>query len=210
MIAKLDLKKELKYLYNPSAKAVEEVEVPVFNFAMVKGFVPAGVKVAEALEFVEALTALYGISYTLKFAAKQRKVEPVDYPVMALEGLWWVEGDAFEFGKLQEQNFNVMILQPGVVTAEMFAEALAQLKKKKPSPGLEKLRFEPFREGRSVQVLHLGPYSEEEPTIERMKNYMKEHNLVRNGHHHEIYMGDPRKAAPEKLKTILRQPVKSA
>ena len=210
MIAKLDLKKELKYLYNPSAKAVEEVEVPVFNFAMVKGFVPAGVKVAEALEFVEALTALYSISYTLKFTAKQRKVEPVDYPVMALEGLWWVEGDAFEFGKLQEQNFNVMILQPGVVTAEMFAEALAQLKKKKPSPGLEKLRFEPFREGRSVQVLHLGPYSEEEPTIERMKNYMKEHNLVRNGHHHEIYTGDPRKAAPEKLKTILRQPVKSA
>jgi len=210
MIAKLDLKKELKYLYNPSAKAVEEVEVPVFNFAMVKGFVPAGVKVAEALEFVEALTALYSISYTLKFTAKQRKVEPVDYPVMALEGLWWVEGDAFEFGKLQEQNFNVMILQPGVVTAEMFAEALAQLKKKKPSPGLEKLRFEPFREGRSVQVLHLGPYSAEAPTIERMKEYMKERGLVRNGHHHEIYMGDPRRAAPEKLKTILRQPVQKA
>jgi hypothetical protein len=210
MITKLDLKKELKYLYNPSAKAVEEVEVPEFNFAMVKGFVPAGVKVAEAPEFVEALTALYGISYTLKFAVKQRKVEPVDYPVMALEGLWWTEGDAFGFGKLQEQNFNVMILQPGVVTGEMFAEALAQLKKKKPSPGLEKLRFEPFHEGRSVQVLHLGPYAEEEPTIERMKIYMKEHNLVRNGHHHEIYMGDPRKAAPEKLRTILRQPVKKA
>jgi hypothetical protein len=205
MITKLDLKKELKYLNNPSVKAVEEVEVQEFNFAMVRGFVPAGVKVAEAPEFVEALTALYGISYTLKFAAKQRKV---DYPVMALEGLWWVEGDAFEFGKLQEQNFNVMILQPGVVTAEMFAEALEQLKKKKPSPGLEKLRFEPFREGRSVQVLHLGPYSEEEPTIERMKVYMKEHNLVRNGYHHEIYMGDPRRAAPEKLRTILRQPVK--
>lgn len=208
MEPKLDLKKELKYLYNPSAKAVEEVEVPEFNFAMVKGFIPAGVKVAEAPEFVDALTALYGISYTLKFAIKQRKVEPMDYPVMALEGLWWVEGDAFEFGKLQEQNFNVMILQPEVVTAEMFAEALELLKKKKPSPGLEKLRFEPFREGRSVQVLHLGPYSAEQPTIDRMKVYMKEHSLVRNGHHHEIYMGDPRRAAPEKLKTILRQPVK--
>jgi hypothetical protein len=210
MVTKIDLKKELKYLYNPSAKALEEVEVPEFNFAMVKGFVPAGVKVAEAPEFVKALTALYGISYSLKFAVKQRKVEPVDYPVMALEGLWWVEGDAFEIGKLQEQNFNLMILQPEVVTAEMFAEALEQLKKKKPSPGLEKLRFEPFREGKSVQVLHLGPYSEEGPTIERMKTYMKERNLVRNGHHHEIYMGDPRRSAPEKLKTILRQPVKSA
>jgi len=210
MVTKLDLKKELKYLYNPSVKAIEEVELPEFNFAMVKGFVPAGVKVAEASEFVEALTALYGISYTLKFIVKQRKVEPVDYPVMALEGLWWVDGDAFEFGKLQEQNFNVMILQPEVVTAEMFAETLEQLKKKKPSPGLEKLRFEPFCEGRSVQVLHLGPYSEEGPTIERMKDYMKERNLVRNGHHHEIYMGDPRRVAPEKLKTILRQPVKQS
>lgn len=208
MVTKLDLKKELKYLYNPSAKAVEEVEVPELNFAMVKGVVPAGVKVAEAPEFVEALTALYGISYTLKFAAKQRKVEPVDYPVMSLEGLWWIEGEAFGFGKLQEQHFNVMILQPGLVTADMFAESLAQLKKKKPSPGLDKLRFEPSREGRSVQVLHLGPYSEEEPTIERMKIYMKEHNLVRNGYHHEIYMGDPRRAAPGKLRTILRQPVK--
>jgi len=208
MVTKLDLKKELKYLYNPSAKAVEEVEVPEFNFAMVRGFVPAGVKVAEAPEFVEALTALYGISYSLKFAIKQRKVEPVDYPVMALEGLWWVDGDAFEIGKLQEQNFNVMILQPEVVTANMFAEVLVQLKKKKPSPGLDKLRFEPFREGRCVQVLHLGPYSEEAPTIERMKDYMNERGLVRNGHHHEIYMGDPRRAAPEKLRTILRQPVK--
>jgi hypothetical protein len=208
MVTKLDLKKELKFLYNPSAKAVEEVDVPEFNFAMVKGLVPSGVKVAEAPEFVEALTALYGISYSLKFAIKQRKVEPVDYPVMALEGLWWVEGDTFEIGKLQEQNFNVMILQPAVVTEEMFAEALTQLKKKKPSPGLEKLRFEPFREGRCVQVLHLGPYAAEQPTIERMKEYMKEHSLVRNGNHHEIYMGDPRRAAPEKLRTILRQPVK--
>jgi hypothetical protein len=208
MITKLDLKKDMKYLYNPSAKSVEEVEVPEFNFTMVEGVVPAGVKVAEAVEFVEALTALYGISYTLKFAAKQRKSEPVDYPVMALEGLWWVEGDMFEFGKLQKQHFNVMILQPGLITADMFAEALEHLKKKKPSPGLEKLRFESFREGRCVQILHLGPYAAEQATIERMKVYMNEHDLVRNGHHHEIYMGDPRRAAPEKLRTILRQGVK--
>jgi hypothetical protein len=207
MVTKLDLKKELKYLYNPSAKSVEEVEVPEFNFAMVDGFIPAGVKVADSPEFMDAMTALYAIAYTLKFSTKQRKENPVDYPVMALEALWWVKGDDFEFGKVQDWYFRAMILQPAVVTADAFAEALAQLRKKKPSPGLEKLRFESFREGRSMQILHLGPYSEEEPTIDRIKTYMKEHNLVRNGHHHEIYLGDPRRAAPEKLRTILRQPV---
>jgi hypothetical protein len=207
MVTKLDLKKELKYLYNPSAKSVKEVEVPEFNFAMVDGFIPAGVKVADSPEFMDAMTALYAIAYTLKFSTKQRKENPVDYPVMALEALWWVKGDDFEFGKVQDWYFRAMILQPAVVTADAFAEALAQLRKKKPSPGLEKLRFESFREGRSMQILHLGPYSEEEPTIDRIKTYMKEHNLVRNGHHHEIYLGDPRRAAPEKLRTILRQPV---
>jgi hypothetical protein len=208
MITKLDLKKDLKYLYNPSAKSVEEVEVPEFNFAMVDGCVKAGEKVADSVDFMDAMTALYGIAYTLKFNTKLRNVEPVDYPVMALEALWWVKGDEFEFGKVQDWFFTAMILQPGVVTRPMFEDALAQLKKKKPSPGLEKLRLEPFFEGRCVQVLHLGPYSAEPPTIEHMKSYMKEHNLVRNGHHHEIYLGDPRRAAPEKLRTILRQGVK--
>jgi hypothetical protein len=208
MVDIIDLKKELKYLYNPSAKAVEEVDVPEFKFARVDGFIPAGVKVADSVEFMDAMTALYGIAYTLKFSSKLRKENPIDYSVMALEALWWVQGDEFEFGKTQDWFFTAMILQPAHITPEMFAEVLAQLKKKKPSPGLEKLRFEPFREGRSVQILHLGPYSAEQPTIERMKDYMKERSLVRNGHHHEIYMGDPRKAAPENLKTILRQPVK--
>ncbi len=208
MVTKLDLKKELKYLYNPSPKAVEEVEVPGFKFAMLDGFIPAGVKVADSPEFMDAMTALYGIAYTLKFNTKLRKENPIDYSVMALEALWWVQGDEFEFGKVQDWFFTAMILQPAHISPEMFADALAQLKKKKPSPGLEKLRFAPFCEGRSVQVLHLGPYSAEPPTIERMKDYMKEHNLVRNGHHHEIYLGDPRRATPEKLRTILRQPVK--
>jgi hypothetical protein len=208
MITKLDLKKDLKYLYNPSAKAVEKVEVPELKFAMVNGFIPAGVKVADSPEFMDAMTTLYGIAYTLKFSIKQRKENPVDYPVMALEALWWVKGDDFEFGKVQDWYFRAMILQPVVVTAEIFTEALAQLRKKKPSPGLEKLRFESFREGRCVQILHLGPYAAEQATIERIKEYMKEQNLVRNGHHHEIYLGDPRRTAPEKLRTILRQGVK--
>lgn len=208
MVTKLDLKKELKYLYTPSAKVVQEVEVPEFHFARLDGTVKAGEKVADSVDFMDAMTALYGIAYTIKFSIKLRKVDPVDYPVMPLEALWWVEEGEFEFGKAQDWRFSAMILQPDVVTRDSFEEALAQLKKKKPSPGLEKLRFEPFQEGRCVQVLHLGPYSAEQLTIERLKEYMKERCLARNGHHHEIYLGDPRRAAPEKLRTILRQGVK--
>ncbi len=210
MTDKIDLRKELKYLYAPSAKKVELVDVPAFKFVMIDGVVKASEKVGDSPEFVDALTALYGMSYTLKFASKLRKENPIDYTVMALEGLWWVEGGEFEFGRKQDMRFTAMMMQPDHITNDMYQQALEQLKKKKPSPGLAKLRFESFQEGLSVQVMHIGPYSAEEPTIERMKAFMKENNLVRNGHHHEIYFGDPRRSAPEKLKTVLRQPVKTA
>lgn len=210
MTNKIDLRKELKYLYAPSAKNVELVDVPAFKYVMVDGTVPAGVPVADAPEFAEAMTAMYGMSYTLKFASKLRKENPIDYTVMALEALWWVEGGEFEFGRKQDWRFTALMMQPDHITTEMYQQALEQLKKKKPSQGLAKLRFETFHEGLSVQVMHIGPYSAEQPTIERMKAFMKENGLVRNGHHHEIYFGDPRRSAPEKLKTILRQPVKKA
>lgn len=103
-----------------------------------------------------------------------------------------------------------MIMQPSHITTELFGDALVQLKKKKPSPAVAKLRLESFREGTSVQIMHIGPYSAEPATLDRMKSFMQERGLTRNGRHHEIYMGDPRRSAPEKLKTILRQPVKPA
>jgi hypothetical protein len=205
---KLDLHKQYKNLYSPSAKQVELVEVPPFQFAMIDGIIKANESPATSADFADAMQALYGISYTLKFASKLRKQDPIDYTVMALEALWWVENDDFEFGKKQDWYFTAMIMQPPHITAEMFGDALAQLNKKKTSTALAKLRLENFHEGQSVQVIHIGPYSAEPATIDRMKAFMQEHNLTRNGKHHEIYLGDPRKSAPEKLKTVLRQPVK--
>jgi len=205
---KIDLRKQLKHLYMPSAKVVELVEVPAFKFAMIDGAVSSGQTVSDSAGFGEALTALYGISYTLKFMSKLRKENPVDYTVMALEGLWWVKGDDFDFTRKEDWYFTAMMLQPDHISEAMFQEGLAQLTRKRPSPALDKLRLATFEEGLSVQVMHIGPYAEEPATIERMKAFMQANHLERNGKHHEIYLGDPRRAKPEKLKTVLRQPVK--
>lgn len=205
---KIDLRKQYKNLYQPSAKKIELVEVPEFKFAMIEGIVRKGEKVGESPEFVQAMEALYGLAYTLKFASKLRKENPIDFTVMSLEALWWVKNDDFAFGKPDDWHFKAMIMQPEHITEEMFKEALIQLEKKRPNQALAKLQIEHFAEGQSVQVMHIGPYAEEASTIERMKLFMKENGLVRNGKHHEIYLGDPRRADPVKLKTVLRQPVK--
>jgi hypothetical protein len=204
---KIDLRKQLKYLYAPSAKKVELVEVPAFKFAMVDGKIEPGKAPDTSQEFQEAMEALYGISYTLKFMSKLRKVDPIDYTVMALEGLWWVEGGKFDFNKKDNWRWTVMMMQPDHITPEMYQEALQQLKKKKDTPAITKLRFESFQEGLSIQIMHVGPYAEEPQTIEKMKAFARENGYTLRGKHHEIYMGDPRRTKPEKLKTILRFPV---
>ncbi|MBU2611095.1 MAG: GyrI-like domain-containing protein [Chloroflexi bacterium] len=209
---KLDLRKELKYLYQPSAKQVTVVQVPRFQFAMLDGQIEAGQGPSTSASFQEALQALYGISYTLKFTSKLRKENPVDYPVMALEGLWWIEGGEFDIHKKDNWLYTVMMLQPDFITAEMYGEALAQLRKKRgDNPSLAKMRLEPFEEGLCVQVMHIGPYADEPATVERMKSFARENgyrDLVGlGGKHHEIYLGDPRRADPAKLKTVLRHPI---
>jgi hypothetical protein len=205
---KLDLKKKYKDLYKPSAKQVVVVDVPEFKFVMVDGVIPAGTPVAEAEDFVNAMTVLYGLSYTLKFASKLRKENPIDYTVMALEGLWWVKGGEFKFGKVEPWYFTAIMMQPEHITQEMYQEAVAEFKRKKgDNPALAKLRFEPFHEGLSVQVMHLGPYSEEPATIARMDAYAEENGYKMRGKHHEIYLGDPRRGDPAKTKTVLRHAV---
>ena len=209
----LDLKKEFKYLYQPSAKKPEIVKVPKLQFAMIDGAIEKGSEPGKSPMFAEATQALYSISYTLKFMLKKRKTSAVDYPVMALEGLWWVEDGFFDITVKDNWFYTLMILQPEVVTKEVFAEGLAEVKKKKgDSPALSKLRLANFEEGLSVQMMHIGPYATEPATIERMRAYMAENGLKDNvgpkGKHHEIYLGDPRKADPAKLKTVLRHPVK--
>jgi hypothetical protein len=207
----LDLRKELKQFYAPSAKKVELVDVPEFQFAMVSGAIEPGMEPGNSPAFVGAMEALYGISYTLKFMSKLRKVDPIDYPVMALEGLWWVEEGEFRIDRKDNYLWNVMILQPDHITSEMFEEARAQVAKKRgDSPALARLRLERFREGLCVQILHIGPYADEPATVARMDAFAAEHGYVMRGKHHEIYMGNPLRAAPEKLKTVLRHAVEKA
>ena len=204
---KLDLRKELKYLYDPSPKKVEIVDVPAFQFIMLDGEIESGSSPGLSESFQEAIQALYGISYTLKFMSKLRAENPIDYSVMALEALWWVEGGDFDITRPGDWRWTAMMMQPDHITRKMYEEALAQLRKKKPGPGLNRLRLEAFHEGLSMQIMHVGPYAEETATIARMHEFARENGYALRGRHHEIYLGDPRRADPAKLKTVLRQPV---
>lgn len=208
----LDLKKKFKYLYQPSAKKIEIIQVPNLQFAMINGAIEKGQAPGTSPLFAQATQALYGLSYTLKFMLKKRKTNAVDYSVMALEGLWWVEDGMFDITIKDNWFYTLMIMQPEVITKEIFEEAREQVRRKKgASEILSKLKLATFDEGLCVQVMHIGPYAAEPATIDRMKEFMTENNLRDNvgpnGKHHEIYLSDPRKAAPEKMKTILRHPV---
>jgi hypothetical protein len=207
----LDLKKQLKHLYNPSAKQPEVVDVPSFNFLMVDGAIEKGFEPGNSPLFQENTETLYGIAYTLKFMLKKRPIDPIDYPVMALEGLWWVEDGQFDIQIKDNWFYTLMILTPDVVTPEHFVEGLVQLRKKRgDQPAFSRLRLEPFEEGLCVQMMHIGPYATEPDTIEKMKVFSSENNLTWQNNHHEIYLGDPRRSDPSKLKTILRHPVTRA
>lgn len=208
----LDLKKQFKHFYQPSAKKVEIVQIPSLRFAMIDGAIEKGSEPGESPSFAEATQALYGISYTLKFMLKKRQTDPIDYPVMALEGLWWVEDGMFDITVKDNWFYTLMILQPEVITPEIFEEARQQVRRKRGDGAtLSRLRLADFEEGLCVQTMHIGPYATEPATIDRMREYMQQNglkdNVGPNGKHHEIYLGDPRKADPAKLKTVLRHPV---
>jgi len=209
----LDLKKQYKNLYQPSAKKIEIVQVPSLQFAMIDGAIEKGSEPGKSPTFADATQALYSLSYTLKFMLKKRKTNAIDYPVMALEGLWWVEDGMFDITVKDNWFYTLMILQPEVITSDIFEEAREQIRKKKgDSEMLFRVRLAHFEEGLCVQVMHVGPYATEPATIERMREFMQENglkdNVGPNGKHHEIYMSDPRRVAPEKMKTVLRHPVK--
>jgi hypothetical protein len=202
-VKKIDYKKELKHLYRASAKKVEIVDVPMMNFLMIDG---AG-DPNTSPEFQEAVEALFGVSYTLKFMIKKGELE-VDYGVLPLEGLWWAD-DMSQFSTQNKENWKwtLMIMQPAYVTTDLVRGAIEQVKKKKKAAAAPGLRFEAFSEGNSAQVMHIGPFSEEGPTIEKLHQFIEENGFNLSGKHHEIYLSDFRRAAPEKLKTIIRQPI---
>ena len=208
----LDLKKEFKHLYQPSAKKVEIVQVPRLQFVMIDGAIEKGSEPGKSPMFAEATQALYSVSYTLKFMLKKRKTDPIDYPVMALEGLWWVEDGMFDITIKDNWFYTLMIMQPEVITPDIFAEGLEQVRKKKgESELLSNVRLEHFEEGLCVQTMHIGPYATEPATIERMRAFAEENGyrdcIREDRKHHEIYLGDPRKADPAKMKTVLRHPI---
>jgi len=201
-MAKIDFKKELKHLYSSSAKAVVAVDVPAMNFLMVDGEGDPNT----AQQYREAVEALFSVSYTIKFMVK--KDAGVDYGVMPLEGLWWVDDmTKFSTERKDEWKWTSMIMQPKYVTAKHVNAAIEAVRKKKNLPALSKLRFESFHEGAAAQIMHIGPYSAEGPNIAKIHAFIHNSGHTLSGKHHEIYLNDARRTAPEKLKTILRQPM---
>ncbi|WP_339093963.1 GyrI-like domain-containing protein [Deinococcus sp. VB343] len=199
-MTKLDLKKEQRHLYAPRAGEIGVVDVPAMNFLMVDGAGDPNGNPA----YVDAVTALFSVSYTLKFALK---CGGQDYAVMPLEGLWWADDwGAFLGTDRAGWRWTMMIRQPDFVTPEQVQEAVRVARQKKPLPALDGLRFESFAEGKAAQLLHIGPYSEEGPNIQRLHAFIEQRGQL-SGKHHEIYLSDIRKAAPERWKTVLRQPM---
>jgi len=201
-MSKLDLKKQYREFYNPSVKECSVVEVPEMQFLMIDGSGDPNTATA----YREAIEALYGMSYTLKFLSK--KTEDIDYVVMALEGLWWTD-DMAEFSEDDKSawSWTAMMMQPDHITGAHVETAIGELRRKKDPPALDRIRFEPFQEGLSVQVMHIGPYADEAPTIARLHQFAADRGYRLRGKHHEIYLSDPRRTAPERLRTVIRQPV---
>jgi hypothetical protein len=200
---KLDLKKKWKQLYGAKADAITAVDVPPLTYLMVDGEGDPNT----SQTFQEAVEALYSLSYTLKFTLK-KSPRAIDYGVMPLEGLWWADDPrAFYEADKSTWKWTVMILQPDVIRQVEVDAAFDQVRKKKNPAALDRVRFEKLEEGPSAQVLYLGPFSAEGPVIQRMHDFIHAAGKQLRGKHHEIYLSDPRRTAPEKLKTILRQPM---
>jgi len=157
--------------------------------------------------YAAAIQALYSVSYTAKFAIKKAGGE--DFKVAPLEGLWWAEDMTTFAGDKSEWEWTAMIRQPDSVSAEMVERFADEVATKKELPAARRLRLERFEEGPAAQVLYVGPYADEGPTIARLHEFIHDHGFTFDGRvqrHHEIYLGDPRRTAPEKLRTIIRQP----
>lgn len=201
-MSKIDYKKELRHLYHATTKGAVVVDVPPMNFLMIDGVGDPNT----TPHYQQAVEALFSVSYAVKFTVK--KTQGVDYVVMPLEGLWWADDmSAFLEGDRSRWRWTIMIMQPDVASAETVHAAIAATRAKKPLPAVDKLRFERFHEGRAAQIMHVGPFSEEGPTIERLHEFIRQRSEL-TGKHHEIYLSDVRRAHPEKWKTILRQPMK--
>lgn len=199
---KINLMKEYKSYY--TAKTTPEiVEIEEGKFLAIEGKGAPGCD-----EFQAKVSALYSLAYGIKMLMKK---EGKDFTVAKLEGLWWVDSDKpYTEVPREEWRWTLLIRQPEFVTSEIVEKARQEVIKKKKIKMVKEVKFKKLREGKCVQILHIGPYSTESESVAKMEKLMKEKGLTKNGPHHEIYlvMAYPRKVPDEKLKTILRQPVK--
>jgi len=201
-MTKIDLRKELAWLYKPSARTISLVDVPEMAFIMIDGQ-----GAPESEQYAQSIQALYPVAYTLKFTKKLK--EGMDFTVMALEGLWWADDlSAFDpnSGDRNAWQWTMMMMQPDFITRDDFDAAVKAARKKQDLPGLSKIRFERFKEGKAAQLMHIGPYSAEGPNIVKIHDKIKEIGGKLTGKHHEIYLSDPRRTDPSKWKTVIRQP----
>jgi hypothetical protein len=205
-MAKMDFKKEFKQFYNPTAKSFTVVDVPPMNFLMIDG--QGDPNTSEA--YRQAIEALFSVSYALKFMSKKSESH-LDYTVMLLEGLWWAaDNRAFVNRDKASWYWTAIVMQPNFITPVMVDEARREAARKQENPALDKIRFECFEEGSAAQIMYIGAFADEGPTIAKMHQFIAENGGQLSGKHHEIYLSDPRRTAPEKLKTVIRQPFSKA
>ena len=205
MPAKIDFKKKFKELYQPTAKEVVVVEVPEMQFLMIDGMGSPG----DSQEYSNAMAALFPVAFKIKFLSKAKGK---DYVVPPSEGLWWADDmNDYTGGNRDKWKWTMMIMLPDWITKELIEESIniTLQKKSEIAKTVKKLRVENYDEGKSAQIMHIGPFSEEGPTVDKVHNFIKNQNGKFDGlkqKHHEIYLSDPRKAKPENMKTVIRQP----
>jgi hypothetical protein len=202
-MVKYDFKKEKKNLYYPSDKLVSVVDVPRMNFLMIDGQGDPNT----SQEYQDAMETLFPVSYKTKFLSKKQNNQ--DYVVMPLEGLWWAENmEEFNIEDKESWKWTVMIMQPEFITKELISMATEGVESKKNLASISKVRFEKFSERLSAQIMHIGPYGAAEAlTVEKLHDFIDKSGYKIRDKHHEIYISDMRRTKPERLKTVIRQPI---
>ncbi|WP_048191554.1 GyrI-like domain-containing protein [Methanobacterium sp. SMA-27] len=202
-MVKYDFKKEKKNLYYPSEKLVSVVDVPRMNFLMIDGQGDPNT----SQEYQDAMETLFPVSYKTKFLSKKQNNQ--DYVVMPLEGLWWAENmEEFSIEDKGSWKWTVMIMQPEFITKELISMAIEDVEGKKNLASISKVRFEKFSERLSAQIMHIGPYgAAEAQTVEKLHDFIDKSGYKIRDKHHEIYISDMRRTKPERLKTVIRQPI---
>src|SRR5262245_29840123 len=201
-MSSIDLtQQQLRYLYQPSSTQVEQVEVPALHVLALEGSGSPG-----SQQHVEACALLLSLSSMITSLLEQQHAG-LEYTVMPLEGLWWTE-DGSDWHQASNENrfWKLLMVQPQGVSEAMLEQAQEAIQQQKSSPLLSDVRFEVFHEGRAAQLLHIGPYAEEDRTVARIMTWIAEHGGTQIGTHHEIYLDDASRTPPERLRTILRYP----